>query len=79
MVKQGLAVSIIPLPVTGDFGPPELCPGFGQPEQMTVMAMPETALNQNHSFPAGQNDIRPPWQLPVMKTVSESFCMQSFA
>lgn len=46
---------------------------------MTVMAMPETTMHQNDSFPAGQNDIGPSWQLPVMKTVSESFCMQGFA
>jgi len=73
-----LAVSVISIPVAGDFGPPKFRPSSGQPEQMTVMAMPETAMNQNHSFPAGQNDIRPPWQFPVMKTVAESFCMQGF-
>lgn len=76
--KQGLAVSVIPVPVAGDFVTPELRPGSRQPEQMTVMAMPETAVNQNDSLPAGQNDIGSSWQLSVMKAVAESFCMQGF-
>lgn len=30
------------------------------------MAVPEAAMNENHSFPAREDDIRPPGQLPIV-------------
>src|SRR3546814_12577201 len=45
---QRFLASLIDLPVTINFRGPEVGAGRGQPEQMTVVPVPETAMGKQH-------------------------------
>jgi len=43
------------------------------------MAVPETAVNQNHGVPAGQDDVRSAWQISTMQSEAEAKAVQKRA
>src|SRR4051812_35447677 len=51
----------IPIDVAGDLVSPELCAALRPLEQVTAMAVPEAAVDEQHCPPARENKVGTPW------------------
>src|SRR3546814_19476503 len=69
--------SLIDLPVTINFRGPEVGAGRGQPEQMTVVPVPETAMGKQHRAISRKDQIGLARQTAIMKTEPAPRSMQS--
>ena len=61
----------IPVRVAPDFLSPELRAGLRKPEQRTVMAVPETAMNKENGSELRKYEIGTTGKAPDVKAVSE--------
>src|SRR3546814_17157437 len=68
---------MIGLPVTINLRGPEVGSGRGQPEQMTVVPVPETAMGKQHRAISRKDQIGLARQTAIMKTEPEPRSMQS--
>src|SRR3546814_14240831 len=68
---QRFLASLIDLPVTINFRGPEVGAGRGQPEQMTVVPVPETAMGKQHRAISRKDQIGLARQTAIMKTEPE--------
>lgn len=71
--------TLVPCPIRIDLGSPELRPGFWQPEQVAVMAVPEAPVDEDHCPVFGQHDIRAAGQAGAPKAVAEAEGMEAAA
>lgn len=68
--------AVVTRAVAFNFFLPEFLPCGGPLEQMTVMAMPEAAVDEDHGAVFRKDKVGPSRQPAVMQPIPESFCMQ---
>jgi hypothetical protein len=63
--------------VTFDLFAPEVLPRFWPLEQVTIMPMPETAMNEDYGPVLGKHKVWLAWQAPVVEHIAKAFCMEA--
>ncbi|CUT09706.1 hypothetical protein BF49_0786 [Bradyrhizobium sp.] len=77
MSEQLLNVPLVALEVGIDFSAPEFNPRAGPSEDAAFMAVPEAAVNEEHGFVFGKDEVRLAWKFSV-KPVAKAARMQQF-
>ena len=69
---QALDVLVVPLFVPGQLWLPEIYTGFWHPGKFTsVMAVPETAVDEDDFLSTWKHQIGLPWQIGAMEAVAK--------
>jgi len=55
-----------------DFLPPEFRPGLGPPEKVTIMPMPEAAVDEDDGVVFREHDVGAPGEILTVKTEAEA-------
>ena len=63
--------------VSSDFLFPEVFPRFRPFEKVAIMAMPEAAMDEDHSTILGEDKVGFAGQALVMKDIAKALCVQS--
>lgn len=78
-IQQGGEIALIPVDVLLEFGKPEFLTRRGGCCHPATMSMPVTAVNKNGCAVSGQDDVRFPWQILPVESISVSIPPEPFA